>query len=155
MNCMSATRITLDSNILHYAVDNSEIHKRQQALEILVAVRQIDCPLALQAVGEFFVSITKKAKMPRSQAKIEVNRLLASFDLFSDSANAHRTAAHESAAGRFGYWDAVLLASASEAGCTLCLSEDMGDGARLGNIVVRNPFGANGLSDAAREALGL
>ncbi|HEX3675665.1 MAG TPA: PIN domain-containing protein [Rhizomicrobium sp.] len=152
---MNATRITLDSNILHYAFDTVEASRQRQALEILMAVKDIDCPLGLQAIGEFFVSVTKKAKLSRAGAQVEVGQFLAGFELFPSTANAHRTAAHESAAGRFGYWDAVLLASASEAGCTLCLSEDMGDGARLGNIVVRNPFGEHELTPAARAALGL
>jgi predicted nucleic acid-binding protein len=67
--------------------------------------------------------------------------------------DAHRLAAREAAAGRFSYWDAVLLASAATVGCTTMLSEDMADGARLGGITVRNPFGPNGLSAAAAAAL--
>jgi predicted nucleic acid-binding protein len=47
----------------------------------------------------------------------------------------------------------VLLTSASEAGCSTLLSEDMKDGARLGAITVRNPFGPTGLSAAAAAAL--
>jgi len=57
--------------------------------------------------------------------------------------------------GRFSYWDAMLLACAEEAGCTLVLSEDTGDGARLGNVVIRNPFAGSDLSDAAKRVLGL
>jgi predicted nucleic acid-binding protein len=41
---------------------------------------------------------------------------------------------------RSGRFDALLLATASQAGCCNSLSEDMHDGARLGGIVVRNPF---------------
>ena len=56
--------------------------------------------------------------------------------------------------GRFAFWDAMLLAAAADAGCTVALSEDMEDGAGLGDIVVRNPFGKRGLSAAARDLLG-
>jgi len=152
---MNATRITLDSNILHYAFDTFDISKQQKALAILAAVTQIDCPLGLQAIGEFFVSITRKAKMTRADAQSEVTKFLAGFEVFQATANAHRTAAHEAAAGHFSYWDAVLLASAAEAGCTICFSEDMRDGARLGHLIVRNPFSAKGLSPMARAALGM
>jgi predicted nucleic acid-binding protein len=152
---MSADRITLDSNILHYAFDAAAPSKQKQALEILAAVRKVDCPLAMQVMGEFFVSVTRKMKLSRADAQTEVSAFIAAFDLFPATTNAHVTAAHEAAAGRFGYWDAVLLASASEAGCTTILSEDMSDGARLGHIVVCNPFGATGLTVAARQALGL
>ena len=64
-----------------------------------------------------------------------------------------RRAAVENETGRFGFWDAVMLACAEEAGCTICLSEDMKDGASLGGITVRNPFGAKGLSPAALAVL--
>lgn len=61
----------------------------------------------------------------------------------------------EAEEGRFSFWDALLLAAAEEAGCTVCLSEDMADGAKLGRLVVRAPFAAGGLSQASRELLGL
>ncbi len=152
---MSAERLTLDTNILFYAFDAHDPHKQEQATRLVRAAAHADCMLALQAVGEFYVTITRKAKMPPADACREVDRLLASFDTFAASANAHRIAAHEAASGRFSYWDAVLLASAAEAGCTIIFSEDMKDGARLGTITVRNPFGAKNLSAAARTVLML
>lgn len=48
-----------------------------------------------------------------------------------------------------------MLASAEEAGCTLCYSEDMADGARLGAVTVRNPFGPRGLNEEAHAYLGM
>lgn len=68
-----------------------------------------------------------------------------------------RTAMHAALAaagtGRFSYWDAFLLATAAEAGCTICLSEDMHDGARLGPITVRRPFDGDSLSKTAQALL--
>jgi predicted nucleic acid-binding protein len=52
-------------------------------------------------------------------------------------------------------FDALLLATAREAGCTVALSEDMHDGAALGGIVVRNPFADGALADDLRPLLGL
>lgn len=37
-------------------------------------------------------------------------------------------------------WDAVVLSTASEAGCRLLLSEDLQDGFTLGGVTVTNPF---------------
>jgi predicted nucleic acid-binding protein len=75
--------------------------------------------------------------------------------MFAYSANALRIGMEEASLGKFSLWDGVLLASAAEAGCTVILSEDMQDGARLGPITICNPFGPDGLSAGAREALGL
>ena len=152
---MSAERVTLDTNILFYAFDAHDPRKQEQAVRIIRAAAHGDCALTLQAVGEFYVAITRKAKMAPADARREVEALLNSFETIPATANAHRIAANEAANGRFGYWDAVLLASAAEAGCTLIFSEDVKDGARLGTITVRNPFGAKGLSAAARAALEL
>jgi predicted nucleic acid-binding protein len=41
---------------------------------------------------------------------------------------------------QFAIWDAVILASASEAGCRLLLSEDMQDGFTWGGVTIANPF---------------
>jgi predicted nucleic acid-binding protein len=45
-------------------------------------------------------------------------------------------------AERFGLaiFDAMVAASATEAGCSILYSEDFQNGQRLGSVVVRNPF---------------
>ncbi len=40
----------------------------------------------------------------------------------------------------FQWFDCLLLASASNDGCNVFLSEDMTDGARFGDLVIVNPF---------------
>jgi predicted nucleic acid-binding protein len=150
---MSGERFTLDTNILVYGVDDRDSRKHDLALDILRAAVRRDCPLALQAIGEFLVATTRKLKLPAKDAGERALLLSRSFDTFPHSLNAIRAGIVESGR-RFSFWDAVLLASAAEAGCTAILSEDMQDGARLGSIMVCNPFGARGLSQAARDVLG-
>jgi predicted nucleic acid-binding protein len=58
-------------------------------------------------------------------------------------------------AGRFGLWDALLLAAAGEAGCKVVLSEDMQDGAELAGVVVRNPLRGDRLPEDLAALLGL
>jgi predicted nucleic acid-binding protein len=149
------TRITLDANVLFYAFDRRFPEKQKQAVEIIGAAARADCPLGLQAIGEFYVSTVREIKLPRPVAERQIGYFLQTFDTFPATPNAHTTAAHEAGQGRYFYWDAVLLASAAEFGCTVFLSEDMHDGARFGNLVIRNPFGESGLTEAARAALGL
>ncbi len=59
------------------------------------------------------------------------------------------------ATGRLSYWDALMLASAREAGCSAFISEDLQDGARLFGMEIVNPFGAQGPSPRAIELLDL
>jgi predicted nucleic acid-binding protein len=49
----------------------------------------------------------------------------------------------------------LLLATARQAGCSIVLSEDMHEGARLDGMVVRNPFADRALVDDLRPLLGL
>ena len=152
---MSAERFTLDTNILVYAVDVREGRKRELATHIIEAAVGLDCPLALQVVGEFYAAATAKLKLDARDAAARVARLIAGFDTFGYSVHAVRAALEEAPKGRFSYWDGVLLASAAEASCTTIFSEDMADGARFGSIAVANPFKRDWLAPHAKAVLGL
>jgi predicted nucleic acid-binding protein len=147
--------LTLDSNILVYAVDARDRVKQQAAITIVSSTSKVPSKFGLQVLGEFFVASTRKIRVPAEVARQRIEYLLATFETFHQTPSAVGRAIAENSRGRFSYWDAVLLASAEEAGCTVMLSEDMGDGTKFGNLVVRNPFGPNGLSDAAKDALSL
>jgi predicted nucleic acid-binding protein len=150
---MNGERFTLDTNVLVYSVDARDLRKQVLAREIVRTSARLDCPLALQAIGEFNVALIRKLKLPADDARERSLQLLKAFETFAHSANAVRAALAESARGGFSFWDAVLLASAAESGCSIILSEDMSDGAQFGSIAVINPFGKKGLSAAARALL--
>jgi len=152
---MSAERFTLDTNILVYAVDAREARKRELAMRIIAAAVGLDCPLALQVVGEFYSAATAKLKLGAKDAALRAAQLITGFDTFGYSVHAVRAALDEAPKARFSYWDGLLLASAAEAGCTTIFSEDMADGARFGSIAVANPFRRDGLGPRARSVLGL
>jgi predicted nucleic acid-binding protein len=152
---MNSERFTLDTNILVYAVDAREGHKRELATRVIEAAARLDCPLALQVVGEFYAAATAKLKLDAKDAAARGLHLIAGFDTFGASVHAVRAALEEAPKHRFSYWDSLLLASSAEAGCTTIFSEDMADGARFGSIAVANPFGSDGLAPHAREVLGL
>jgi hypothetical protein len=62
----------------------------------------------------------------------------------------------DAAVERASYWDALLVATAGEVGCTTILTEDMSDGSTLSGLTIHNPFAAlGGLTDVARRLLAL
>lgn len=148
-----ADRITLDSNILIYAFDESEPEKQPIAHDLLWLAQSRGAVLTTTALGEFFWVATRKARVPPQRAHRTLSNLMTLFPVVGYGADALDAATRAVAAGRFSFWDAVILSTADEAGCNLCFSEDMKDGATLGGITVRNPFGAKGLSAAASAAL--
>jgi predicted nucleic acid-binding protein len=95
--------------------------------------------VSLQVMQEFYVSATRKLRLPADQAKLEVSRLrlwrvhrplvenvLAAIDL------------HERHSVSF--WDGLILRSAQVSQCSTLWSEDLSNGQRWGNLEVRNPF---------------
>jgi predicted nucleic acid-binding protein len=43
----------------------------------------------------------------------------------------------------FSFYDALILAAASEAGCDTLYTEDLQDGRSIGGLIIRNPFAGN------------
>lgn len=42
---------------------------------------------------------------------------------------------------RYSIYDSLILAAATEAGCSVVYSEDMQNGQRIGTVTITNPFG--------------
>jgi predicted nucleic acid-binding protein len=91
----------------------------------------------------------------RADAVAQARNWLRVFPIVAADGNSLEAAYGAIEQERFGLFDALLLATAAQAGCTIALSEDMHDGPTLGDIVVRNPFAYEGLADDLRPLLGL
>ena len=149
-------RFTLDSNLLIYSVDSTAALRHGLAIQIVLAAARCDCWLTLQAVSEFYAAATRKRIIPPALAAARANDWLTAFPHFALTPTAVRRALGDAESGRASYWDALLVATAAEAGCILILTEDMADGATLGAVEIHNPFAQRGgLTPRARRLLGL
>lgn len=146
-------RPTIDTNVFVYALDARDPLKQRIAVELLSALHGRGGRVALQSIGELYSALTRRLGRAPWEAAQAARNALASFDAYGATESAVETALAEAMTGRFSYWDALLLAAAHSAGCDICFSEDMKDGARLGNVEIVSPFGASGLSDRARSVL--
>jgi predicted nucleic acid-binding protein len=134
-------RFGLDTNILIYAIEADAGEKGRRAEAILrrsVATRR--CVLALQNLGEFYAACVRKRMGAPAAVAARADDLARLFSTAAASLDDVRLALGEAAAGRFSYWDALLLATLGRAGCTVLLSEDMRDGAALAGVTVRDPL---------------
>ena len=153
---VDSARFTLDTNIPVYSVDNAAGARHQLATVIVDRAAERDCFLSLQAISEFYAVVTRKGMMPAADAAGQAADWLDIFPCAASSSAAVRAALMDAAAGRAAYWDALLIATAREAGCSLILTEDLSDGATLGGVKIHNPFTARpGLSRLARDLLGI
>jgi predicted nucleic acid-binding protein len=149
-----STRITLDTNVFIYALDARDPGKQSSAIALIQGLRGKDCAISLQVCSETYAALTRKLKRAPWEAAQAARNVLALFPVFSTSRPAVERALAEAAAGRFQYWDALLLATAHESSCDVCFSEDMADGTKLGRIEVATPFAPDGsLSARAHRAI--
>lgn len=145
--------ITADTNVFVYLSDERDPAKQAVAEIVVRELAARRSLIGLQVIGELQNTLRRKLKMSsRAAAQTSYNTIMA-FETFTYSRAAAERALGELSAGRLAYWDALLLASAEEAGCTVLFSEDMADGSRFGGVEIVNPFAPDGLSDRARELL--
>lgn len=151
-----AARFTLDFNLLVYSVDNTAGWKHLASAQIALQAARRDCWLTLQAISEFYSVVSRKGIIPVPVAAARAHDWLTVFRCATAAESAVRAALTHAVAGRASYWDALLIATAAEAGCTLILTEDSADGTRMGGVEIHNPFmRGGGLTTRTRQLLGL
>jgi predicted nucleic acid-binding protein len=136
---MSA-RTFLDTNVLVYTDDKSAPGKQRTALD-LVAVhrRSTTGVISMQVLQEYFVTVTRKLHVDPQVARRKVE-LLAEFDIAAPDVADILAAIDLHRLHGFSFWDALVLRSAKQAGCTVLLSEDMQDRREIDGVRIVNPF---------------
>jgi predicted nucleic acid-binding protein len=133
-------RIALDTNVLAYAEGVNVDDRHGAALELIERLPQESVVLPVQALGELFNVLTRKAGRTRTSASDALLAWQDAFVVADTSSEVMLTAASLAADHRLGIWDAVILATASAAGCRLVLSEDFQNGFTWAGVTVTNPF---------------
>jgi predicted nucleic acid-binding protein len=126
----------LDTNICFYALNDLE-PKTGIAKRLLEAGGVI----SVQVLNEYTNAARRKLKLSWD----EIERDVFIISQFADaiiplSPAAHALARRIAKHCNFQFYDALLLASALEAGCTRFISEDMQDGFTLDGLTIENPF---------------
>lgn len=147
------SRSTIDTNVFVYMLDGRHPKKQQAAIEIVEGLRLGDCAVSLQTAGELYAALVRRLKRAPWEAAQASFNILAAFPSYGSSRGAVERALAEARQGRFSYWDAHQLATAHEAGCDHCFSEDMSDGDTLGRVQVIRPFAADGTMSARARAV--
>ena len=143
---MSAPRITLDTNLLVYAVDTSAKDKHVRAQKLVEFALKADCVLTLQALAEFYFAVTRKGKLPASEAKGQVEAWQHLFPVVVAQPSTLNRAITAAVSQQMGFWDALLWATARDAGVSLLLSEDFSGGTMLDGVRIVNPLAHNDLA---------
>ena len=136
---MSA-RSFFDTNVLIYADDKSAPAKQRHALDLIAEHRRARTGVvSLQVLQEYFVTVTRKLHVDASIARRKVE-LLAEFDVAAPDVVDILAAIDLHRLHGFSFWDALVLRSAKQAGCSVLFSEDLQDRRELDGVLVVNPF---------------
>ncbi|MFV3129974.1 PIN domain-containing protein [Niveispirillum sp. KHB5.9] len=137
-------RVAIDTNILVYAEgfadSEADQHKPALARRALAALPAGAITIPVQCLGELFRVLVSKKRLSATDARDRVPQyrdlgraaptsdvvLVRATDLVVDH--------------QLQFWDAIILAAASEHGCRMLLSEDYQDGFTWGGVTVVNPF---------------
>lgn len=133
-------RSFFDTNILVYADDSSASSKQQRAIELVAEHRRSrTAVLSQQVLQEYFVTVTRKLQVDVRIARRKVE-LLAEFDVVSPEVSDVLAAIDLHRLHGISFWDALILRSAKQAGCTVLLSEDMQEQREIDGVRIINPF---------------
>ena len=125
----------LDSNVLLYLASDDE--SKAAVVENLLAQAPV---ISAQVLNE--VTNVLRRKMHYDWLAIDrfITRIVLLTKVLPLSEDTNRSA--RSLAERYGFavYDAVIVASALEGGCTRLMTEDMHHGQKIGDLTITNPF---------------
>ena len=132
----------IDTNILVYAYDKDEELKNPIAKRIL-----IDCwenksgSISTQVLQEFHFTIT--AKLSKRIGISEARELIKDFLSWqTEQITPHDIIDATILQERYKYsfWDSLIIVTAQKSGAEILYSEDLQDGQKIGDLVIKNPF---------------
>jgi predicted nucleic acid-binding protein len=132
----SDPRFFLDSNILIYSVAEGD-PRSERARALIFAGGHI----SIQVLNEFVNVSRRKLGKPWPEIHAILDTIRMSCEpVWPITEETHRIALV--VAQRYGcqIYDAMIVASALEAGCDTLYSEDMQDGQQIGALTIRDPF---------------
>ena len=134
--------VAVDSNVLAYAEGVNGARNRDAAVSLLQALPPETTLLPVQALGELFTVLVRKAGRSRADAAAAVLSWGDVFPLIETSNEVLLAATDLADAHQLSLWDAVMLSAAADAKCRLLLSEDLQEGFTWRGVTVTNPFAA-------------
>ncbi len=144
MNGKKPSKEFLDSNILIYSADIDSPIKHATAKSLIYSLWESGqgC-ISLQVLQEFYVNVTGKIAKPISAnnaSKFIAD--LARWHVHSPTTSSLLNAIERQQRLQLSFWDAMIVTSAVEMGCSVLWSEDLNHGQSFDGVLVKNPFKA-------------
>ncbi|MFZ0735102.1 MAG: PIN domain-containing protein [Candidatus Sulfotelmatobacter sp.] len=135
-------RIALDTNVLAYVEGINGASRKKAALAIIEKLPVSSVLIPVQALGELFHVLTRKAAFSPKRAQAVILSWEDAYSLVETSTSVLLAATDLAADHNLTIWDSIMLSTAAAAGCRLLLSEDLQEGFTWHGVTVTNPFAA-------------
>jgi len=134
-------RSLVDTNILIYARDlDLSLPKRARAVEIIDGlIERGDLVLSTQCLNEFSATGLKR-RVPIAEIRDAVDRWGLVAEVLPASVSTTTAALGAVDRHQLSFWDALIWATARDAGVAVVLSEDLQQGRQLDGVRFVNPF---------------
>ena len=133
----------LDTNILIYSFDSSQLIKQQKAGQLihLALVESKGC-ISYQVLQEFINVATRKFVVPLSASDCRryldlvidpLCQVFANIDLYHHALDLMQR-------WHYSFYDSLIIAAALQADCRILYSEDLQHGQSINSLTIVNPF---------------
>lgn len=136
-------RSFLDTNIVVYAFGQGFPEKARSAQQLITdGAAEKQAVISYQVVQEFINVALRGFRVVISKADLESFVLTALFPMMAVSSSPALMiqALRLQAAHQLAWYDSLIVAAALESKCKILYSEDLQDGHRFGDLLVKNPF---------------
>ena len=135
----------VDTNVLVYAVDESEAAKQSEAIEVLESLGSQSTRLVLlwQVAVEFLACLRRweaAGRITREDTLAYKTEFLDSPPIVLPSVATLQTSLDLSGRYSLSHWDSLLIAACIESGVDSLYSEDLRPGMTYDSVTVINPF---------------
>jgi predicted nucleic acid-binding protein len=130
----------IDTNVLVYTDDLDALAKQQRSLEIVETVRLDGSGVvSTQVLQEYFVTATRKLHVDGAIARRKVE-LFSRLNLAEIGLETILGAIDVHRLYRLSFWDALIVRTALDSGCSELLTEDLSPDQQFHGLRIVNPF---------------
>lgn len=141
---MNAERF-FDTNLFIYQLEGMDQRKTELADRLIrQGIERGTACISFQVIQECLNTALRKAEIPLTPAQMQsyLEAVLAPLYRISASLGLYRRALDIQTRYRYGFYDALIIAAALEAGCSRLYSEDLQGGQQIEGLTIVNPFEA-------------
>jgi predicted nucleic acid-binding protein len=130
----------VDTNVFIYAYDRSAGAKHTKSIDLLTRLFDEGAGvLSVQVLSEFYFAVTKKSIVKAERAEVVIEDLV-DWRIHQPGFDHALRAIKLQRKFKIRWWDALILNSAIEMGCSILWTEDFNNGQRYESVTARNPF---------------